>query len=35
MPVHAEDMQELQRIVDAERAETSQDDLLAREAPQE
>ena len=35
MPVHAEDMQELQRIVDAERAETAHDDLLTREAPQE
>lgn len=35
MPVHAEDMQELQRIVDAERAETGHDDLLTREAPQE
>ena len=35
MPVHAEDIQELQRIVDAERAETADDDLLTREAPQE
>ena len=35
MPVHAEDMQELQKIVDAERAETGHDDLLTREAPQE
>lgn len=35
MPVHAEDIQELQRIVDAERAETGHDDLLTREAPQE
>ena len=33
--VHAEDMQELQRIVDAERAQTAGDDLLTREAPQE
>lgn len=35
MEVHAEDMQELRRIVDAERAETAEDDLLTREAPQE
>jgi len=34
-PVHAEEAQELERIVDAERAETARDDLLAREAPQE
>ena len=34
-PVHADEAQELERIVDAERAETSADDLLAREAPQE
>ena len=35
MPVHAADMRELQRIVDAERAETADEDLLTREAPQE
>ncbi len=35
MDVDAEDMQELQRIVDAERAETADEDLLTREAPQE
>ncbi len=34
-PVHAEEAQELERIVDAERAATADDDLLAREAPQE
>lgn len=34
-PVHAGEAQELARIVDAERAETAADDLLAREAPQE
>lgn len=35
MQVHADDTQELQRIVDAEREETAADDLLTREAPQE
>ncbi len=35
LSVHAEEEQDLIRIVDAERAETSEDDLLAREAPQE
>lgn len=35
MEVRPEDTQELQRIVDAERAETAHDDLLTREAPQE
>jgi small conductance mechanosensitive channel len=34
-PVHADEAQQLERIVDAERAETAADDLLAREAPQE
>jgi len=34
-PVHAGEAQELARIVDAERAETEADDLLARGAPQE
>lgn len=35
MDVDAEDTQDLQRIVDAERAETAAEDLLTREAPQE
>lgn len=34
-PVNATEAQDLERIVDAERAETTDDDLLAREAPQE
>ena len=34
-PVNAGEEEDLKRIVDAERAETSDDDLLTREAPQE
>ena len=35
LPVRDEETQELERIVDAERADTQHKDLLAHEAPQE